>query len=155
MPENTPASMAQIDQLTTLIDHDLVPSLAATRKVVERSAKRSRIAFILSGISIVLILMAGGVVLQNRDAIHDANELRDEILLISCVQDNVSTQKDRDALVGSLITLADDPNKLTTEEQALVDAYSKRVEELLPFRDCSEDGIEAYYNNLPPDPALR
>lgn len=153
MPESTPPSTAQVDRLISSIG-DLQRELAATRAVVEKAASRSRSAILLSVISIALLMVSFGVVLSNRASVEASNEVRDEARRVACVRENISIVDTREAISGSIIALAPPGTSLTDEQEARIAAYAERVSELLPFRDCSPEGVAAYYENPPPDPAV-
>lgn len=152
MPEYTPATIAQVDALISVIG-DLQRELGAHRVVVEKAHKRSRAAIILSVLSIALIFLAGAGALSNRQAVREINQTRDEARRVTCVQENVGIARDRAAISGSIIALAPPDTVFTEEQMERIAAYTATVTALTPFRDCSEKGIEEYYNHLPVDPA--
>lgn len=153
MLDKTPATIAQVDALIGVIG-DLQRELEASRAVVEKSHKRSRAAMILSALSIALIIFAGGAIVANRQAVNSIVAVREEARRVTCVQDNIATANRRAAISESIIALAPPGKVFTEEEKARVEAYTKKVIELSPFRDCSPEGIREYYEHLPADPAV-
>lgn len=153
MPENETPSVAQVDRLIESIGN-LERELGATRGVVEKAAKRSRAAIRLSIVSIALIVMAFGVVLSNRAAVRASNEVRDDARIVACRYENKTIANLHVKLPAALSALVPTGTKLTDDQQARLNAYSESVRLGFPFRDCSPEGIRAYYQNLPPDPAV-
>lgn len=153
MPESTPPNMAQVDRLIESIG-DLQSELGATRKVVEKMARRTRAAVVLSIVSIALIMIAFGVVLSNRSAVRASNEVRDDARIVACRYENKTIANLHEKLPEALLALVPPGTPLTADQQLRLDAYAESVKDGFPFRDCSPEGIRAYYQNLPPDPAL-
>lgn len=87
------------------------------------------------------------------DLVTDNLEERDRSRIASCVESNVRTKAERDALKNSLLTFVPDGTILTPEQQAVFDRYSDEVDNTLSYRDCSPPGIEAYLSDPPNDPA--
>lgn len=106
-------------------------------------------------VAIVATAAAVKLTFDTRDsAARRAADMR-EGRISSCVQQNVQTQRAREAQASSILALADDPAHLTPEEQALAAAYRQRVEEALPYRDCTPQGIAEYFEDPPADPASK
>lgn len=152
MPEPTPPTMEQVDRLIHTIG-DLQLELAATRAVVERQYSRTRTAILLSVLATALVFLSGGLVISNYQATRATTQIRDEARIVTCVQENVGILNTRVAISDSIVALVPPGEVLTFEQEQRVAAYSARVTELLPFRDCSDEGIESYYDHLPEDPA--
>lgn len=152
MSESLPPTMEQVDRLIHTIG-DLQLELAATRAVVERQYSRTRTAILLSVLATALVFLSGGLVLSNYQATRATTQVRDEARVVTCVQENVGILNTRVAISESIVALAPAGTALTFEQEQRVAAYADRVTELLPFRDCSEEGIESYYEHLPMDPA--
>jgi hypothetical protein len=93
------------------------------------------------------------LIISNRDAIQSINNLRDENRVVSCVRENVHIATLHAKLPEALLAFVPPGAELTPEQQAILDRYTLSVEDGFPFRDCSEAGIEAYYENPPVDPA--
>jgi hypothetical protein len=85
---------------------------------------------------------------------HDRADARKS----SCIQENVQTQKNRTALIGGmtvLVSFASNPTPAQRQRiDAFLDAYTKQIKVLQPYRNCSRSGLDDYYRNPPPDPAL-
>jgi hypothetical protein len=151
MPE--PISTSQLDDLIGAIK-DLQGELSATRDVVEQSVKNSRTARVLSIVSVALFLISFGLFASNHKTIHSINQVRDEARIVACVQENVGIASERVAISESIVALAPPGTVFNADQEARIAAYGDLVDKLLPFRDCSSEGIAAYYANLPADPAL-
>lgn len=76
----------------------------------------------------------------------------------SCVQANLTTQRTREALIAGVSVLTQPDPRRGANEQASVDRfvveYTRHVNSALPFRDCRPEGLTAYFENPPIDPAL-
>lgn len=71
----------------------------------------------------------------------------------SCIQFNVDQKNKREAQVQGLV---DTFRLFVTDTSKLDDfaaAYRARLEVLLPYRDCSDAGVDKFLKNPPPDPA--
>jgi hypothetical protein len=112
------------------------------------------------GLLAVCVVFLGFVAKGARDTAQQFEAERRERALGACVQDNVSIERARVASVESTVEFAhvlgivDDPDNLTPEQEAGRDQIAARMELVLPFRDCSSDGIDQYLDDPPPDPAL-
>jgi hypothetical protein len=148
-----PISTGQLDDLIGAIKA-LQGELSATRVVVEKSVKNSRTARVLSIISIALFLVSFGLFVSNYKTIHSIDRVRDEARVVACVQENVGIASERVAISESIVALAPPGTVFTPDQEARIAAYGDLVDKLLPFRDCSDEGIAAYYADLPEDPAL-
>lgn len=80
---------------------------------------------------------------------------RQENTIGSCIRSNVQTQNTRIAIADSVIQSLT-PLVTTTNGQEFVDNFSRnlhaQVEALLPYRNCSAEGIREFLKNPPPDP---
>ncbi len=179
-----PLENSTSQQAAALLDsmERLEAELHDHRPIVEEANRRSRIARTVGIIGLVvgvIGLAAGGTGLwaarkadqsidTNRDAIAAVEALvaqieqdRADARRAGCIGDNGSILGQRASLVStttaSLRVLAEDPENLTAEETALLNAYRKQAaaeaERSLPFRDCSPPGIERYIEHPPIDPA--
>lgn len=109
---------------------------------------KRRLKYALRGTvaSIIIALSVGLMAIVNYTAAQNAEEEVHEREVAICLQQNDFLERLRPALVDSLKTLAKDPANLTEREQAIVDAYTANLEEDLPNRDCSPEGIDRYLN---------
>lgn len=117
---------------------------------------------LLAGVSsLVLIERVDKGADKNRESIEEINKLTDELLRLRsesnkaiCVSTNVTRASTREAIKDSLLELVPDDTPLTADQEARINVYNQSVDSHLPFRDCSEEGIEAFLANRQPDPAL-
>lgn len=145
-----------VSQYETLIDKidELRTELAAHRYVVMTANRRSKAAMILTIVGATLCVVGIYLALSARHDVSEANESRATARISACVQDNVTTGNVRAAVVSGLLTFVPDPANLTAEQTAALNAYEGAVAAILKFRDCSPEGITAYYASPPLDPAL-
>jgi hypothetical protein len=122
--------------------------------LIEKRRRKGR--NIMTGCLVVLVLAIVSTVWgvsSVRDNVRENEANRAQARISACVQANVTTERQRAALVSSILTFADDPLNLSPGEQALLDRYTAEVEKQLPYRDCSPEGIDLYYEDPPADPA--
>ena len=104
---------------------------------------------------------AGGLIYAERandtaDEVHtlQIERAREQIenRIVSCIQQNVQTNRMRKALVSGVSVLVppEGPSERLTQ---FIESYTANVNDALPFRDCSPRGIETYFESPPGDPA--
>lgn len=105
---------------------------------------------------IALAAAITSLVLINRvnETAQDLIQLRKEGNTAICVASNVSRLAIRTAIKDSLLALVPPGTTLTDVQKATIARYNEKVDSLLPYRDCSPEGIEEFLKNVPPDPAL-
>jgi hypothetical protein len=139
---------------------DLTQAMTDHRRAVEKADQRSK-AGIIAGIIGIMVGLLATIYAINADETADrVSDLQEQVAAdqeearhSACIQFNVQRNEVRGALKASLLTLARAP--ITPEQQIIVDKYNTEVDESLPYRDCSEDGIAAYFKTPPKDPALK
>ena len=156
-PEDANALVSTIDVLNTEVAGLRIALISADRK-----ARRGQT---VGTVGVVVGIIGGAVgffgVLVGANAratAEDLAEARKESQVSGCVQANLSTQRTREALKSGVSILSQPDPRRSDAGQASVDRfvieYSGKVDAALPFRDCSPDGIRAYYDRPPIDPAL-
>lgn len=139
--------------------------VAGLRLALVNADKRARwarsVAIVGVAVGILGVAVGVGGVLVGASAKATARDLaanRRENSVASCVQANLTTQRTREALIAGVSVLTQPNTNRTDAGQASVDRfvveYTRKVEAQLPYRDCSEKGVRAYYENPPADPAL-
>lgn len=116
---------------------------------------RARRMKILTIILALLVIVGCVFTYQNRKTLEDFHTQRTESRRGACIQFNVTTQGQRTALHNALLTFVPDPDNMTAEQKTSLTKFDDAVENALPYRDCSDDGIDAYYSDPPPDPAVK
>lgn len=118
--------------------------------------KRATVAIVLA--FVVFAAVIGTLVWSvrsNGDRIDAQNADRRDRSRGSCIQFNVQQDRDREAIVRGVI---DGLKPVVTSEEGaqFLEAFepSLRVSVVaqLPYRDCSQAGIDAFLQNPPPDP---
>lgn len=133
-----------------------VDTFATKAEVKEsrRLSKRANINTGLCAVALLLVALFGGLFIKaNSDANAKQDRERKERSVGSCIQANVAIQKQREAMVTSLLALVPEGTVLRPDQQASIDRYRAAVAVQLPYRDCSPAGIEAFLRNPPTDPA--
>lgn len=144
------------------VESDLRDNQKATVSA-KKVARTGVIVGILGGI-VGLLGVAVGV--DGRETAKDVDAVVEqravdqrEARVSGCVQQNVNTKRNRDALVGGLEAILDLSPATTNEEMTrrkqIVTAYKDQVEDTLRYRDCSDKGITAYFESPPQDPAVK
>lgn len=121
-----------------------------------RLAKRANINSTLAAVALVLVAIVAFIGWQSNSSTLARFEAdRVDRSRGSCAQFNVNQRNQRDAIVNGLI---DTFRPLVTPEKG--DQFRQfsadlraNVDRQLPFRDCSDAGIEEFLRNPPPDPA--
>lgn len=129
--------------------------LVSHRAELNKAKNVARSGVVVGIIGIIVGLIGGAVGFDGRSRAQDIVAARNEARISGCIQSNVATQGSREALASSILVFADDPNHLTPKEQIIADAYRSRVEHALPYRDCSPEGLDRYFDNPPADPAAK
>lgn len=150
----------QLERLVTSMDA-LSLRIEEVRDELHKANLRTRILKVVSVLLAIVLVVVGAAVYETRQATRTINTERAERTTIGCVRDNVETAGFRFALVTTLArsisVLAEDPDNLTAQEQAVLDVYTDAARdtaaEALPYRDCSPAGIEAWFSSTPIDPA--
>lgn len=155
-PETAGALISTIDVLNT--------EVAGLRLAMINADRRARWARSVAIVGVVVGIIGGAVgfggILVGASAQDTADEIersRREVSVSSCVQQNVQTSRTREALVAGVSVLAQptDPPRSPAAQQRVdefVRTYTDSVEQKLPYRDCSKEGITNYLKNPPPDP---
>lgn len=148
LTDSTTALERVLVEFTTELKHASADSSWA-KKMVKISSTGMVLALIAAGFGI-----AYGV--DARATAQDIIDVRAETRIAACVQDNKAIEGQRIAISGVFLVFAH-PNadgSLTPTELDIYTKIEQRVETLLPFRDCSPEGITAYYAEPPAsDPA--
>lgn len=156
-PEELASLVSTIEVLNT--------EVAGLRVALLNADKRARWARSVAVIGVVAGIVGAtvgiGGVLVGASAKATARDLaatRRENTVASCVQANLTTQRTREALIAGVSVVAQPNPNRTEAESASVDRfvtdYTRNVEGKLPYRDCSQHGVDSYYENPPADPAL-
>lgn len=132
---------------------------AANRK--SASAKNVALIGIAVGVLGVAVGAGGLVYADNAHETADAvAEIQDRIIadrtearIVSCIQQNVTTERTRNALVAGVSALAPENGAAPERLVAFIAQYTEAVEKALPYRRCDPKGIEAYFATPPGDPA--
>lgn len=135
---------------------ELTGELKAAR---DDSSWAKRVANVSVAVAVVAVIAAVLGVAYGHEARATANDVasaRNEARVSACVQANVSTVGQRSAISGVFLVFAhpDANGALPEAEQAVFAEIEGRVATLLPFRDCTSEGIDLYYATPPADPAL-
>lgn len=143
------------DQYETLIGKidELSDELKAHKPILVKSNRRANAATVVGIVGVVGVAVGAVAIFSNANRLDDAEASRTSARVVACVQANLYTDKVRTALVAGLLTFIPDPEHPTPQQQQAIDGYTNAVELILDYRDCSPEGIAAYYANLPPDPA--
>ena len=142
----------QVDAFETTVT--ILNGVLEDHKSELNKAKNVAKTGVLVGIlGIVVGLIGGAVGFDGRNMAQEIQATRAEARISSCIQANVATKGNRDSLISAIVVFANDPTDLTPKEQAVLAAYTDKVETALPYRDCSPSGIVNYYENPPSDPA--
>lgn len=93
---------------------------------------------------------------QAQKAIDQAEVDRKANKVGSCIQFNINQENTREAIINGLVNtfrpLVQPGREADFEKFAK--SLRENVEGLLPYRDCSDDGIERFLKNPPVDPAV-
>lgn len=98
---------------------------------------------------------AQGAADKANDAVAQVQTERNEAATATCIRFNIGQRNTREAIVQG-ITQAFQPLVAAGDQHKLDDfsaALRASVTTLLPYRDCSPAGIDAFAKNPPPDPA--
>lgn len=154
------------DELNTLVHSIdvLNTEVSGLRAAMINADRRARWARSVAIVGVVAGIIGGAVglggVMVGASAQRTADDIevsRQEAGVSSCVQANVQMERTRAALVAGVSVLAqpsDPPRSAAAQERIdeFVRTYTASVEQKLPFRDCSREGIANYLKNPPPDP---
>jgi hypothetical protein len=150
------------DQVAVLIKtlQEADTEMRSLRVTMEEANKRSKAALIVAALGVLVGLIGIYAGLTAHQASNKANEVAMEFeaqqkqtLISACVQFNVQRAELRDTFKKTLRSLAPVPDEqLTAQQKTQLTTYSAAVDTNLPFRDCSDAGIEQYYSNPPADP---
>jgi hypothetical protein len=112
-----------------------------------------RLAYgLLMFVALTAAWFAGSAAASAERSKERAQELA-EAQYADCVQHNV-VQADARRATLAVINAALDSRELNAEQLAVLDRIEATTIENYPFRDCSEEGIDAYFADPPADPAL-
>lgn len=133
------------------------------RLELHRANLRTRIAKFAAISAILLTLVAGWLAVEARHQTDEITDYRANAQVASCIQTNNLIVGIRGGIVqagiAGIVTFAPDPEHLTADEQVKLAAYAAALaqgaEDAVPFRDCSEEGLAAYYSATPTDPATQ
>jgi hypothetical protein len=159
-----PLSPEELHSLVGTLD-SLKSEMTNLRIALATADKRARWARSVAIVGVVVGIVGGSVGLGGvvvgvsaRATADDLAQTRKESQVASCVQSNLTTQKTRSALIAGVSVLTQPNPNRGPNEQAGVDRfvveYTRNVHSALPYRDCSAEGINRYYENPPVDPAL-
>lgn len=155
MPTSSPDFIPFIESVDKL-----AVEIAAHKAQLTIADRRSRWARTASMVGIVVGVVGiavglGGAVfgLAAQTTADDLADSRRETQVSACVQQNVTTERVRVALVQSLLAILPPGQEPTDAQKLIVDRYTTQVEQALPYRSCSEAGIKAYFDHPPADPA--
>lgn len=154
------------DELNTLVHSIdvLNAEVSGLRAAMINADRRARWARSVAIVGVVAGIIGGAVglggVIVGASAQQTADDIevsRREVSVSSCVQANVQTQRTRAAFVAGVAVLAqpsDPPRSAIAQERVeeFVRTYTASVEQKLPYRDCSKEGIANYLRSPPPDP---
>lgn len=152
-PDELHVLVAKLDE----VSHDMAIHGEAL-KVTDRRAVRARsVARVATVAAIVGVVVGAGAVLvavSARATADDIEASRNESRVNGCIQANVTTKANRQALVNGLLAVFPPGQEPTEMQQKIIARYTQQVDEALPYRDCSARGIDAYFAHPPIDPAL-
>lgn len=152
MPENSPPTSADVRRLIESIG-DLHDELVEHRRIVKNSNRLAWGSIVLAVVGVVCVIVALIVVAQNHASIRELEQARAEARKITCDNENALSMRLHEKLPAALLALAPPGTDLTAEQQARLDAYTASVVAGFPFRDCTPEGIAAYYSTPSTDPA--
>lgn len=153
----TPEELHQLIEKLDVVSEEMATHGAKLAVTDQRSRKaRSTATVGVIAAIIGLAVGAGGILVgaSARATADDINASRRESRESSCIQANVTTKANREALVNGLLAVFPPGQELSENQKKVVERYSAQVEEALPYRDCSEKGVNAYFRDPPVDPAL-
>lgn len=162
LPNDFGRFFERIDSLT-LDMVDLKTSLVKTRESVDRVDERAgqmrKVGWASLGTGLVSLIVAALALIGAGNTRQDADDRADEqaqARVSACIQFNAQRQELRETFVGSLVAIMDlNPPDTPEEDQrrsTIVSTYRGTVEAQLPYRDCSDGGIDRYLSNPPADP---
>lgn len=152
-----PSQLTRIEATLNNLVAQLTSVNGELRRVDQRTTSAKKAAAVGVIVGAVGVSVAIGALSYGLDARATAKDIvaaRSEARVSSCVQQNITTERQRSALVGALLTFVPAGQTLTPSQQTAVDRYSAEVQRQLPFRDCTPTGIDAYLSAPPPDPAV-
>lgn len=110
---------------------------ALSRKIIRASAAVA-IALVATVVSIVFAVQAA-------QTAHQLKVDRNDARIASCLQDVKRVSAIRTVLPKALLAIRPaDAAPLTPEQQISLRSYAAEVDDGLPLRDCSPEGIKAY-----------
>lgn len=132
--------------------------IADARKVGKRGVVVGILGVVVGLVGIAVGADGRQTAKDNKDIIATQTKDRQEARLGSCIQSNVAVKKTREALVAGLgVFIVPIPGREEAElqrlEQLLAD-FELAVNKALPYRDCSDKGIDKFFEDPPRDPAL-
>lgn len=151
-----PTQLTRIEAVLTALNTRTSSLLGELRRIDQRttSAKRAAaVGVIVGAVSVSVAIGALAYGLDARATAQDIVEARREALTSGCIQANITTDRERSALVSALVALVPPGQALTPTQQATVDRYRAEVIGRLPYRDCTQAGIDEYLSHPPGDPA--
>jgi hypothetical protein len=148
----------QVERLIATSER-LSGELAAHKRQLAVTDKRAKYAKAASIVGMFVGIIGIAVGVQAWSTAHDLDQLVEtrqrettEARISSCVQFNVQRAETRAAMklaLGSLV-----PTTATEQQRLALETYGKSVDLGLPYRNCSPEGIEAYFKSPPKDPAI-
>lgn len=146
------------------VEADLRSNRAATEghtKEIAAAKKVGKVGTVVGILGVVAALIGATLAIDGRQTAEDSQKIiatqtrdRADARIASCVQTNVYTEQNRQALVDGLLAIFPTPTVLNEQQQAAVDRYRESLEKSLPYRDCSPAGIDEYFQDPPVDPAI-
>lgn len=154
--EGTPdaAQLGRIEQALTNLDNPLQALVTELRRVDARS-QAARQASIIGIIGMCVgLAVAIGALWYGLDARATADDIiaaRTEARVTACISANQQLAGTREAIAGVFLIFGhpDATGQLPAEEQVVYDHIREQVGTLLPDRDCSPEGISAFYDHPP------
>lgn len=149
----------QVERLIVSID-SLESAFAVHKQALARAEKRTKYAksasivgMLVGIVGVAVGVTAWGVADDVRELSADRQRETVEVRTSACVQFNVQRNEVRSTMKLALTSLAPPEAARTEAQRASLEVYSKAVDLGLPYRDCSPQGIEAYFKSPPKDPA--
>lgn len=123
-------------------------------------ARRAAIAsFALGALGVVAAVLALVFGVRAKASADDIIAVRDGAREAACIQENAQSDRERDSQIQGLgLALSSSPliDKTDPEDVAaynrFIERYATRVRKELPFRDCTDEGLELYFEQPPIDP---
>lgn len=160
VPEKSPPSKADVGRLMESMD-DLRGELSEHKNIVARGNRRGWVGLVLATVGVIGIVVVMFVAKQNSDAADENEALamqnqaalaeilatRAERTATTCTEYNKFVAKLHEKLPEALLALVPAEVTLTDAQNAQVAAYAASVVDGFEFRDCTPEGIAAYFED--------